>query len=102
MKRYFALLLLTASALAQSSAVSSLVAAERAFAKKSHDTNVREAFLANVTDQAVIFNPGPQNAKQVYSKQPPPPKPPPVTLDWAPAYAEVDESGSMGFTTGPF
>jgi ketosteroid isomerase-like protein len=96
------LLLLATTAFAQSSAVDSLVAAERAFAKKSHDTNIREAFLANVTDQAVIFNPGPQNAKQVYQKQPPTPNPPPVTLDWAPAYAEVANSGTIGFTTGPY
>ena len=102
MKRLSILLLLSVSAFTQTASVDSLVAAERAFAKKSHDSNIREAFLANLSDQAVIFNPGPVNGKNVYSKQLQDKNPPPVTLDWAPAYAEVSEDGKMGFTTGPY
>lgn len=97
----FFMALLTTAALAQSP-VDSLVAAERAFAKRSHDTNVRDAFLAYFADDGIVFDPGPTNAKALYSNGPASPSPSPVTLDWAPAYAEVSQSGQLGFTTGPY
>jgi ketosteroid isomerase-like protein len=103
MKRLLALFILLASAttLAQSP-VDSLVSAERAFAKKSRDTNIREAFLAYFADDGVIFTPGPTNAKEFYAKRQVPPNPPPFMLDWEPAYADVSRAGDLGFTTGPF
>jgi ketosteroid isomerase-like protein len=97
----FCIALVTTAAFAQSP-VDSLVAADRAFAKRSHDTNVRDAFLAYFADKGIVFNPGPVNAKALYSSGPPSPSPSPVTLDWTPAYAEVAQSGQLGFTTGPY
>jgi ketosteroid isomerase-like protein len=101
MKLLFTLLLLAVPAFAQSP-VDSLVAAERAFSKKSHDTNVREAFLAYFADDGVIFTPAPANAKQTYTKRAVPPNPPPFTLDWQPAFADVSQAGDLGYTTGPY
>jgi ketosteroid isomerase-like protein len=103
MKRLLALFILLTSAitLAQSP-VDSLVSAERAFAKKSRDTNVREAFLAYFADDGIVFTPGPTNAKEFYTKRAVPPNPPPFMLDWEPAYADVSRAGDLGYTTGPF
>jgi ketosteroid isomerase-like protein len=101
MKRLLCLLLLCVSAVAQSP-VDSLVAVERAFAKKSRDTNIREAFLAYFADDGVVFTPSPTNAKELYTKRPVPPNPPPFMLDWEPAYADVSRAGDLGYTTGPF
>lgn len=99
MKRIiFAALLLGSTSFAQLSAVDTLVAAERAFAKRSRDTNIRDAFLAFFAVDGIVFNPGPTNALQLYSKR----SQLPFVLDWEPVYADVSQFGDMGFTTGPY
>jgi ketosteroid isomerase-like protein len=80
----------------------SLVEAERAFAAKSMESNVREAFLAFFADDGVVFDPGPVNAKDLWGKRPVPPNPPPVRLNWEPSFVEVSRAGDLGYTTGPY
>jgi ketosteroid isomerase-like protein len=76
-----------------------LVAAERSFAKAGIDNGIRNAFLANLDEQSVVFvqnqfRPG----KVTYEKSPAGP----AKLSWRPNYAEIAQSGTLGYTTGPF
>jgi ketosteroid isomerase-like protein len=76
----------------------SLVAAERAFAKLSEAKGLKESFLANIADDAVIFRPGPVPGKEWLSAHPNPP----VLLVWHPTHAAIARSGDLGWTTGPY
>lgn len=75
-----------------------LVAAERAFAADARRTSVREAFLAWLDADAVVFRPRPVPARPVYEARPASP----ALLAWEPAFAAVARSGDAGFTTGPW
>ncbi len=86
----------------ESTALSSLVAAERAFARMSVDQGIRAAFVANFADDGVNFQPGPVNTRRAFAARPPPPNPKAVTLDWTPVAAGVAHSGDFGYTTGPY
>jgi ketosteroid isomerase-like protein len=88
---------MTAPARAARVALDSLVASERAFAALSVDKGMREAFLAYLAGDAVIFRPRAVNARQVWEAR----SPIPATLAWQPAYAEVSAAGDLGYTTGP-
>lgn len=86
------------SAHAQASAVASLVDAERAFARVSTERGIRTAFLENLAEDAIVFQPGPVPGRATYEKTPNGP----AYLDWKPMLAEVSASGDLGFTTGPW
>lgn len=97
---------LTASALALATvtvpaqapdAWASLVAAERAFAAHSVRTNTREAFLAHLSERAVMFSPGPVNGHALYASAPVRPG----QLNWAPEVVDIASSGDFGYSTGP-
>lgn len=75
-----------------------LVAAERAFAGEARRTSVREAFLAWLDADAVVFRPRPVLARPVYESRPASP----ALLAWEPAFAAVARSGDAGYTTGPW
>lgn len=75
-----------------------LVATERAFAKLSEAQGIKASFLANVSDDAVIFRPGAVPAKEWLSSHPNPA----VLLVWHPTFASIARSGDLGWTTGPY
>lgn len=75
-----------------------LVNAERAFAKKSVDTNPKEAFLAFLADDGVLFNPDPGPGREAWEKRPVPD----YTLEWWPTHADISRSADLGWTTGPW
>jgi len=75
-----------------------LINIERAFAKKSMDTNPKEAFLAYIADDGVLFAPYPGPGKELWQKLPVPQ----YTLDWWPTQADISRSADLGWTTGPF
>ena len=83
-------------------ALSSLVAAERAFARTSVERGVREAFLAFFADDGINFQPHPTRTREALLRRPAPAAPPPVTLDWQPIFADVSRAGDLGYTTGPY
>ena len=95
-------LIVGGAALAQSSSLQSdfdgLVAAERAFAKLSEEKGIKESFLANVADDAVVFRPGPVPGKEWLSAHPNPA----ALLVWHPTHAAIAVSGDLGWTTGPY
>ena len=95
-------LIVAGAAFAQSSSLQTdfdgLVAAERAFAKLSEDKGIKESFLANVADDAVVFRPGPVPGKEWLSAHPNPA----ALLVWHPTHAVIAASGDLGWTTGPY
>jgi len=76
----------------------SMVAAERAFAKRAADTSVREAFLAWLAPDAVVLQPLPVNGRAAYTAR----RVTTAKLAWEPAYAEVAASGDYGVSSGPW
>jgi ketosteroid isomerase-like protein len=102
-----ALLLIVASFAVSAQAQSALhdmVKTEQAFSKMAEEKNTRDAFLAFIADDGLLFRPGAVNGKKWMLEHPAPPpkddkKP---LLAWQPAYAGMAASGDMGFTTGPW
>src|SRR5689334_4354710 len=78
----------------------SLAAAEKAFARESVEKGVRIAFLNALSNDGVVFDPGPgaQNGKKVWEAK----KDSAGVLDWQPVLAVVASSGDLGYTTGPW
>ncbi|HEX5132484.1 MAG TPA: nuclear transport factor 2 family protein [Candidatus Krumholzibacteria bacterium] len=79
-------------------AARSLADAERAFAAMSLTDGMKAAFLANLADDAIVFNPGPSNGPEVYRARPASP----VVLSWGPEHVELSASQDYGFSTGPW
>lgn len=80
-----------------------VIAAERAFAARGAEVGVAQSFLDFMTDDAIVFAPGPVSAKQLYGSRPkqPTPKEGGPLLAWWPNWAGISRSGDLGFTTGP-
>ncbi len=76
----------------------SLVEAEQAFAKLSETSGMRDAFLANLAEGSVVFQPGPVDGRKAYEASPNVP----AMLVWKPLYADVSRGGDLGYTTGPW
>jgi ketosteroid isomerase-like protein len=77
----------------------SVVRAERAFALMAAEKGTRAAFLANMTDDAVVFGPtGAGNGKKVWTARPEGTG----LLSWEPVYADVARAGDIAYTTGPW
>ncbi len=81
-----------------------MVKTEQAFSKMAEEKNTRDAFLAFIADDGLLFRPGAVNGKKWlldHPGQPPPPGKKPL-LAWQPNFAGMSASGDMGFTTGPW
>ena len=52
-------------------ALSSSLQAEKNFAQMSVEKGIRDSFLANLADDAIVFDPGPVNGKELYTKRSP-------------------------------
>lgn len=75
-----------------------IVQAERDFAQKSIDENIRAAFLANFDDETIAFRqgePGPGRKGWLEGKAND------AYLFWWPVWADIASSGDFGYTTGP-
>lgn len=75
-----------------------MVSAERAFAADAIARSTREAFVAALADDGLVFAPGPTNGKRVWEARPVDKN----RLEWAPAVAEIAASGDLGYTSGPW
>lgn len=115
MKRYvqifltpalLALLVFTPLALSQkentSTALASLVEAERSFARTSVEKGIRESFYEFFAEDGINFQPHPTNTREAIRKRPAQAVRPPITLNWEPVYADVSRAGDLGYTTGPY
>jgi ketosteroid isomerase-like protein len=93
----FALVLLLFSVDLKSE-LSTLVETERAFARLSVTKGTREAFLANLNDDSILFRPQAVPGKSWIEKSPPATS----QLNWEPAFADVATTADLGYTTGPW
>ena len=84
------------------SALQDMVKTEQAFSKMAQDKSIREAFLAYIADDGLLFRPGAVNGKSWMLEHPVPPSDKRPVLVWQPAFAGMAASGDMGFTTGPW
>lgn len=97
------ILMLFVSVVAQGqSALQEMVKTEQAFSKMAEETNVRDAFLAFIADDGLLFRPGAVNGKTWMQEHFVPPSDKNPLLAWQPAFAGMSASGDMGFTTGPW
>ena len=97
------LLILVLAVLAHGqSALHDMVKTEQAFSKMAEEKNAREAFMAFIADDGLLFRPGAVNGKKWMLEHPLPPSDKKPLLAWQPAYAGMAASGDMGFTTGPW
>ncbi len=71
--------------------------AERAFAARSLATNMKEAFVAWLADDGIVFRPLPVVGKPIWEARPVPQ----ATLAWEPQYAEIAHSADLGWDYGP-
>jgi ketosteroid isomerase-like protein len=78
--------------------IRALIDTELAFAGFTAQHGVHDGFLAYMAEGSVVFQPGPVDARGVYSKV----KPSPRLLVWYPAFAWIAAAGDLGYTTGPW
>jgi ketosteroid isomerase-like protein len=95
------LLVVQVFVLAQS-ALQEMVKTEQAFSKMGEEKNTRDAFLAFIADDGLLFRPGAVNGKKWLLEHPAPPTDKKPLLAWQPSFAGMSASGDMGFTTGPW
>jgi ketosteroid isomerase-like protein len=76
----------------------SLVAAEREFSARSVRNGMKDAFLAYLAEDGVIFRPVPTNGRESWKTR----ENPKGTLIWEPTFAEVSEAGDLGVDSGPW
>ncbi len=86
----------------ESSPLESLVITERAFARTSEEKGTREAFMAFIADDGILFRPTAVRGKQWMTEHPLPRSEKRDLLSWQPTFANVARSGDMGYTTGPW
>ena len=96
------LILAIASVAQGQSALQEMVKTEQAFSKMAEDKNVRDAFMAFIADDGLLFRPGAVNGKKWMTEHPVPPSDKKPLLAWQPSFAGMAASGDMGFTTGPW
>jgi ketosteroid isomerase-like protein len=105
MKLKFAIvsLLLCTAVIAQAqSPLQEMVKTEQAFSKMAEEKNTRDAFMAFIADDGLLFRPGAVNGKKWMLEHPVPPSDKKPLLAWQPAFARMSLSGDMGFSTGPW
>src|SRR5215210_7880959 len=79
-----------------------MVKTEQAFSRMAEEKNTRDAFLAFIADDGLLFRPGAVNGKKWMLEHPAPPSDKKPLLAWQPSYAGMAASGDLGFTTGPW
>ena len=70
-----------------------MVAAERAFAADASARSTREAFLAALANDGLVFLPGPTSGQRTWTDRAPDKN----HLEWAPAMAEIAKGGDLGY-----
>lgn len=79
-------------------AIRAIVEQERAFSAASVAKTTRDAFMEYLSDDSLLFRPGPVPGKMFIRNRPAPPG----KLSWAPTYADAASSEDIGYTSGPY
>ncbi len=96
MLKYIFIIFAFASVTSAQSAIQKLVDAEHSFAQLAAEKGTKAAFLANMADGAVVFEPEQTDARTVWEKR----AESKSLLSWAPNFADVSADGAIGYTTG--
>jgi ketosteroid isomerase-like protein len=94
-----ALLAATPALAAKTPSPAEIEKAERAFAADGLTLGIRDSFLKYMADDAIVFRPGPVNAKALYEKRPSSKTP---HLEWWPQRIVIARSGDLGLSVGPW
>ncbi|MDX6385846.1 MAG: hypothetical protein QOK48_3419 [Blastocatellia bacterium] len=86
----------------QTGDLKAMVETERAFARMAAEKGTREAFVAFIADDGILFRPGPVVGKKWFSENPLPASTTHPLLAWQPIFAFVSSAGDLGYTTGPW
>jgi ketosteroid isomerase-like protein len=86
----------------RSSALQSMVDAERAFARMSEEQGIRPSFMAFIAEDGILFRPTAVKGKQWMMAHPLPASDKRPLLSWQPTFADMSRAGDMGYTTGPW
>jgi len=73
-----------------------LVEAEKSFARTSVARGTKEAFLAVLNDESVIFRPRAVPGRKWFQDNPASP----LQLSWEPEIGDIASAGDLGYTTG--
>jgi ketosteroid isomerase-like protein len=87
-----------APAIDRQAALDGVVAAEKAFAQMAAEKGTRDAFIAFLAEDSLVFDPDPVNGREVWRARPASQG----LLEWYPVYSEVSLAGDLGFNTGPY
>jgi ketosteroid isomerase-like protein len=87
-----------AAELALDPRLQAFVDAEHGFARMAREKGTKEAFLAHLAPEAVIFRPGPVPAVQWYEGRPASKG----LLQWTPDFVTCAAAGDLGYTSGPW
>jgi ketosteroid isomerase-like protein len=85
-----------------SSILQNVVDNERAFSTAAEERGTREAFMAFIADDGVLFRPTAVNGKRWMRENPLPPSSKRPLLSWTPIHAEIAQAADMAYTTGPW
>src|SRR5690242_3191865 len=97
----FAILTLSFTVAAQTP-LQQMVQTEQAFSRMAAEQNTRDAFMAFIADDGLLFRPTAVNGKQWMREHPAAPSDKHPLLAWQPAFAGISAAGDLGFTTGPW
>src|SRR5215203_4389375 len=84
------------------SALQEMVKTEQAFSKMAEEKDTRDAFMAFIAEDGLLFRPGAVNGKKWMLEHPVPSSDKKPLLAWQPSFAGIAEAGDIGFTTGPW
>ncbi len=79
-----------------------MVSTEQAFSRMAAEKNTRDAFMAFIADDGLLFRPGAVNGKKWMLEHPVPPSDKRPLLAWQPVLGMTGAAGDLGFTTGPW
>ena len=103
MKTWILLVLFWCSSVAQAQTpLLEMVHTEQSFSRMAAEKNARDAFMAFIADDGLLFRPGAVNGKKWMLEHPVPPSDKQPLLAWQPSFAGMAAAGDLGFTTGPW
>ncbi len=81
-----------------------MIETEQAFSKMAEVKTTREAFMAFIADDGLLFRPGAVNGKKWMNEHPVPAAPDgkKPLLSWQPSFGGMATAGDLGFSTGPW
>ena len=77
-----------------------MVLTEQSFSRMAAEKNTRDAFMAFIAEDGLLFRPGAVNGKQWMLDHPVPPSDKRPLLAWQPSFAGMATAGDLGIPIG--